>query len=208
VSKRCAKCENNVDHPLDLCANPGKFDKSSKAMESMGSVKTILDIWKNCSNAYVAAIVTDKDSTTRYKLSHSMVERVAAGTMTEAERRYKPKTPGGLGSKKNDKGELLIEHPVIVKYSDISHFTKNYQGELFIQVAMSKSKSETCKANATRLSQNLRYMIGQHKPTRDNKDCTFKDFKKAAEASFKHHWNNHGHCGLSCQPNPGQRKKR
>jgi hypothetical protein len=168
-------------------------------MESMGSVKTIMDIWKNCSNANVAAVVTDEDSTTRSKLSHSMAERVAAGTMTEAERRYKPKTPGCLGSKKNDKGELPIQHPVIVKYSDINHFTKNYQGELFIQVFMPKSKSETCKADAMRLSRNLRYMIGQHKPTRDNKDCTFEDFKKAGEASFEHHWNNHEHCGLWCQ---------
>jgi hypothetical protein len=159
----------------------------TKAMESMGSVKTILDIWKKCSNAYVAAIVTNEDSTPRSKLSHSMAERVAAGTMTEAERRYKQKTPGRLGSKKNDRGELPIEHPVIIKYSDINHFTKNYQGELSIQVVMPKSKSETCKADAMSLSRNLRYMIGQHKPTRDNKDCTFEDFKKAGEASSDHH---------------------
>jgi hypothetical protein len=151
-SNRCAKCETNIDHLLDLCANPEKFDKSSKDLESMGSMKTILDIWKKYSNAYVAAIVTGEDSTTRSKLSHSMAGRVAAGTMTEAEGRYKPKTPGRLGFKKNDKGELPIQHPVFVKYSDINHFTKNSQGELFIQVAMAKSKSETCKADAMRLS--------------------------------------------------------
>jgi hypothetical protein len=63
-SIRCTKCEKEVDHPLDLCANPGKFDKSSRAMESMGAVKTVLTIWNECSNAYVAAIVTDEDSTT------------------------------------------------------------------------------------------------------------------------------------------------
>jgi hypothetical protein len=189
----------NVDHALDLCTNPKKFDKSSKAMESMGSVKTILDIWKNCSNAQVAAIVTDEDSTTRSKLSHSMAECVAAGTMIEAEPRYKPKTPRRLGLKKNYKGELPIEHPEIVKHSDVTYFTKNYKGELFLQVAMHKSKSETCKADAMKLSQNLWYMIGQCKPTRDNKDCTFEDFQKAGEASFEHHWNNHEHCGLWCQ---------
>jgi hypothetical protein len=67
----------------------------------MGSVKTVLKVWKECSNAYVAAIVTGKDgSTTCPKLSHSMAEWVAAGTMMEAEGRYKPKTPGNLGSKK------------------------------------------------------------------------------------------------------------
>jgi hypothetical protein len=166
-------------------------------MES--SVKTILDVWKNCSNAYVAAIVTDEDSTTRSKLSHSMAERVAAGTMMEAKRRYKPKTPGRLGSKKNDKGELPLDHPAIVKHSDVNHFTKNYKGELFLQVAMPKSKSETCKADAMRLSRNLSYMISQRKPTSDNKDCPFKDFQIAGEASFEHHWNNHKHCGSWCQ---------
>jgi hypothetical protein len=55
-------------------------------MESMGSVKTVLDIWKDCPNGYVVAIVTDKDSTTRSKLSHSKLEMVATGRMTERER--------------------------------------------------------------------------------------------------------------------------
>jgi hypothetical protein len=46
------------NHPLDLCANhPEKFDNSSRAMESMGLVKMILNIWKECPNTYVAAIV-------------------------------------------------------------------------------------------------------------------------------------------------------
>jgi hypothetical protein len=56
----------------------------------MGSIKTVLDIWKDCPHAYVAAIVTDEDSTTPSKLSHFKSEMVAAGRMTEAERRYVP----------------------------------------------------------------------------------------------------------------------
>jgi hypothetical protein len=74
-----------VEHAIDLCADPDKFNKSSRAMESMGSVKTVLDIWKDCPKAYVAAILTDEDSTTGSKLSHSKLEMVAAGRMTEAE---------------------------------------------------------------------------------------------------------------------------
>jgi hypothetical protein len=42
-------------------------------------------------------------------------------------------------------------------------------------------------------------MIGQHKPTRDNEDCTFEDVQKAGEASFEHHWNSLEHCGSWCQ---------
>ncbi len=58
-------------------------------------------------------------------------------------------------------------------------------------MALSKSKRETCKADAMRLSRNLAYMIAQCTPTSDNKDCTFEDFDKAGKASFEHHWNNH-----------------
>jgi hypothetical protein len=55
-------------------------------MESIGSVLTVMDIWENCPKAYVAAVVTDEDETTRSKLSHLKSEMVAAGIITEAER--------------------------------------------------------------------------------------------------------------------------
>ena len=43
-SKRCSKCEKGKPHPTDLCANPDKYAKSSKAMEALGAVETVLDI--------------------------------------------------------------------------------------------------------------------------------------------------------------------
>ena len=110
-------------------------------MESMGSVKIVLDIWKDCPNAYVAAIVTDKDCTTRSKLTHSKLEMVAPGRMTEAERRYLPKKEGNLGRMKPDKGELPLDHPFITKHSDLIHYVKNYKGELFVLVYLTKRKS-------------------------------------------------------------------
>jgi hypothetical protein len=165
-------------------------------MESMGSVKTVLDIWKDCPNGYVVAIVTDEDSTTRSKLSHSKLEMVAAGRMTEAERRYAPEKEGNLGKIKPDLGELPLDHPFITKHSDPIHYVKNYKGELFVLVYLPKGKSETCKADALRLSPNLAYMLKQQ-IAKD--DCTFEDFMKAGEASFKHHWNNDEHCGEWCQ---------
>jgi hypothetical protein len=90
-----------------------------------------------------------------------MAERVAAGTMTEAERRDKPKKPGHLGAKKTDSGELPLEHLEIVKHTDPIHDVKNYKSELYIQVALPKSKSERCKADAMRLSRNMSYMLRQ-----------------------------------------------
>jgi hypothetical protein len=87
----------------------------------------------------------------------------------------------------------------IDKLLDPIHFGKNYKSKLYNLMALSKSKSEICKADAMRLSHNLAYMIAQCTPTSKNTDCTFKDFKTAGKASFEHHWNNHKHCSLWCQ---------
>jgi hypothetical protein len=165
-------------------------------MESMGSVKTVLHIRKDCPNGYVVAIVTDEDSTTRSKLSHSKLEMVTVGRMTEAEHRYAPEKEGNLGKIKPDLGELPLDHPFITKHSDPIHYVTNYKGELFVLVYLPKGKSETCKADALRLSWNLAYMLKQQ-IAKD--DCTFKDFMKAGKASLEHHWNNHEHCGKWCQ---------
>jgi hypothetical protein len=100
-------------------------------MESMGSVKTVMDIWKDCPNAYVAAIVTDEDSTTSSKLSHSKSEMVAAGRMTETERRYILEKEGNLGKMKADNVELPLDHPFITKLSDPIHYVKNYKSGLY-----------------------------------------------------------------------------
>jgi hypothetical protein len=164
ISSRCTRCEKKIEHSLDICANPEKFASSSRAMESMGSVKTVLDIWNTCPDAYVSAIVTDEDATTRSKLSHSMAELVAAGRMTEAERRYRPEKEGNLGGKKPDSGVLPLEHPEIIKQSDPGHYVKNYKSVQYQLVHLPKCKSETCKADAMRLSRNLSYMMKQQRP--------------------------------------------
>ncbi len=98
-----------------------------------------------------------------------------------------------------DHGELELDHPPINKLSDPIHYVKSYKGDLYALVAMPKSKSATCKADAMRLSRNLAYMIAQHTPGEGKEDCTFEKFVIAGEASFEYHWNNHKHCGDWCQ---------
>ncbi len=114
--------------------------------------------------------------------------------MTEVERRYVPEKEGRLGAKKPDHGELPLDHPFITKLSDPIHYVKNYKSELYQLVNLAKGKSETCKADAMRLSLNLAYMIAQQSPGMGKEDNTFEKFQNAGEASFEHHWNNHGHC--------------
>jgi hypothetical protein len=83
-SKRCSKCENGKEHPDDLCTNLSKYDKSSRAMEYIGAVQTVMTIWNDYTNAYCSTIVTDEDSTMRSKLSHSIADLLATGRIMEA----------------------------------------------------------------------------------------------------------------------------
>ena len=199
-SKRCSKCEAKKEHPTELCANPEKYDRSSKAMEALGSVQTVLNLWNNFSNLYCGAIVTDEDGTTRSKLSHSMQEQLDAKLISEEDRRYPPTKEGCLGAKKSDLWVLPLEHPKMDHLSDPLHYVKSYKTELYTLAYSKKAHSETCKADAMRLSRNLAYMVAECTPGTGQGELTFEKFQKAGEASFEHHWNNHLHCGSWCQP--------
>jgi hypothetical protein len=131
-SARCTRCERKVENSLKTCANPETFHKLSRAMESMGSILAVMDIWENCPNTYVAAIVTDE---------------------------YAPEKEGNLEAKKPNHGELPLDHPFITKLSGQIHYVKKCMSELYQLVHHAKAKSKTCKADAMRLSRNLVYMI-------------------------------------------------
>jgi hypothetical protein len=83
-----------------------------------------------------------------------------AGRMAKAKQRYKSKVEGQLGPKKDGHGMLLLDHPAIKKLSDPIHYVKNYKSKLYVWVnASKKAKSQTCKADATRLT----YMLAKYK---------------------------------------------
>ena len=107
---------------------------------------------------------------------------------------------GNLGTKVPDNGELTMDHPEIEKLSDPIHFVKNYKYVLWKLIDLATGKSETCEADALRLSRNMAYMLAQHAPDSDGKETvTFEEFLKAAKVSFEHHWNNREFCGAWCQ---------
>jgi hypothetical protein len=126
-----------------------------------------------------------------------MADLLPSGRMTEAERRYAPKKEGRLGAKKDNHGMLLLVHPTIQKFSHPFYYVKNYKSEHYVWVNAPKTKSQTCKAVAMRLSRNLSYMLAQYK--RGTHNFSFEKFQQAAKASFEHHWSNHQFCGTWCQ---------
>jgi hypothetical protein len=76
-SKHCRICElaeknNNIVLPKEH-RRPQNFDMnvSSKSMEPSGAVQHCIDIGRSNIGVYVAALVTDDDSTTRCNVKHS-----------------------------------------------------------------------------------------------------------------------------------------
>jgi hypothetical protein len=68
-SKCCGKCEKGKVHLVNICANPEKYAKSLKAMlETIGMVRTVLDMWNNNLTCYVSTIITEEDRPKRAKL--------------------------------------------------------------------------------------------------------------------------------------------
>jgi hypothetical protein len=72
--------------------------------------------------------------------------------------------------------------------SIMSKIIRANSSKLYNLVALAKSNSETCNADAMRLSQYLAFMIAQCTPMSDSKDCTFKAFEKAGEATKRQHF--------------------
>jgi hypothetical protein len=93
-----------------------------------------------------------------------MVKLVAIKKMMEAQHCYPPTKEGCLGNKRSDHGVLPLDHPEIEKLSDPIHFIKNYKSKLYNLVQLSKERSDTCQADALKLSRNLLYMLAQHTP--------------------------------------------
>jgi hypothetical protein len=68
-SKRCSKYEKGNPHPDSLCANPDKYANSSRAMESLGAVQTVLD---RMGAEGWSSISFDQQDRTDLLLSHHM----------------------------------------------------------------------------------------------------------------------------------------
>jgi hypothetical protein len=67
-SKRCSKYEKGNPHPDSLCANPDKYAKFLRAMESLGAVQTVLD--------RMGRVVFHKFSTNKTEQIYSFVTNI------------------------------------------------------------------------------------------------------------------------------------
>jgi hypothetical protein len=85
MSNQCIKCIRGIAHDADVC--PKNVDCTSKAMEAVGSCRTVMRICES-GDCYVREFVSDDDSSTRKVLRHSYVDQLEKGTIDELLPRY------------------------------------------------------------------------------------------------------------------------
>jgi hypothetical protein len=185
------------------CPRDFDINLSSKAMEPLGAVQHCIDVAASPGNVYIAALVTDDDSTTRSNVKHSLADVIEAhhpGSKNTTE----GKIPGHLkrrlgwpvdGNNKllNDTGKPPLNAPEPKHLlSDPQHRIRCI-GNAFFECKSNKEKKSDdglLKDECLNAKQNIGYYIkkNQHLP----KD----EFAAKRKCVFLHLFNDHTCCDV------------
>jgi hypothetical protein len=147
---RKKKRKGKVEH--EDC--PAKYEGSSKGMES----EAIVDMMASL----LGFICMDDDATTtKSQLQHSWADKIAYGTMSEADWPRKRN-----GKKKSDKGKLDLHMHVPYIYADPTHCKKVLCNALYLLKEKTKSTGhgESCtNGNIMKLALYWGYTMKQNK---------------------------------------------
>jgi hypothetical protein len=190
MSRRCAKCESNKQHPTYLCSK--NYEGSSKGMEAEGALRNVRLLYE-AHDVFIETFVMDDDSSTKSILRHSWSELIHRGVLDKLDW---PKTPSNR--KKDDHGRLPFLHPILDFLADQNHRVQTY-ASYFFKLSKLSRKITQCTANdAERMKRNFAYFLHMYRKH------PFHEFQKAGQAVLEHHFNNHELCGDWCPANKWQ----
>jgi hypothetical protein len=95
-------------------------------------------------------------------------------------------------AKKDDKGKLPRDHPVVVFLADLSHRIRSFAKYLYALKPLAKSKSEMNDVDCLRLQRNYAWWIFT------GSSMLYEDFKDSSLCPVLHHFNDHLKCGTWC----------
>jgi hypothetical protein len=196
-SKSCSKCEihekkmarhNTPDVPVAKHNCPRNHEGSSKGMEAKAALECLNKIWSHEEiSAFIDIVCIDDDATTKAYLSHCFADldfnEIARPTNTKGEAKT---------AKKDDKGKLPRDHPVVVFLADLSHRIRSFAKYLYALKPLAKSKSEMNDVDCLRLKRNYAWWIFT------GSSMSYDDFKDSALCPVLHHFNDHSKCGTWC----------
>jgi hypothetical protein len=170
-----------------LC--PKNYAGSSKGMEALAALDCVNQIWSHEDiDAFISIICLDDDATTRAYLKHSFADLAAMDLPRPLDKNGVPKT-----GKKNDKGKLGKDHPVITFLADLSHRVRTFAKYLYALKNAKKSLSEMNDIDCLRLKRNYAWWLFS------GVSLSYAEFEHSAPSPVLHHFNDHSRCGTWCK---------
>jgi hypothetical protein len=107
----------------------------------------------------------------------------------------RPTTKAGVPktAKRDDKGRLPRNHPVIVFLADLCHRVRTFGKYLWRLKNGGKKKSEINVVDCLRLKRNYAWWLFS------GRTQTFEDFQASCKSPVLHHFNDHSTCGTWCK---------
>jgi hypothetical protein len=197
-SKVCSICERHSktmemhgtpDVAVRLHNCPRNHEGSSKGMEAKAALECVNRVWTASeTRAFIDVICIDDDATTKAYLTHCFAD------LDEMMRPH-PTTKAGVPktSKRDDKGRLPKNHPVIKFLADLCHRVRTFGKYLWRLKNGGKKKSEMNVIDCLRLKRNYAWWLFS------GRTLSFEEFKQSCRSPVLHHFNDHSTCGTWCK---------
>jgi hypothetical protein len=197
-SKVCGFCERHVKKmekaktptvPSSEHHCPKNYDGSSKGMEAKAALECVKKIWTHAQIlAFVDFICLDDDASTKAYVAHDFQSLDEKGLPRPTNKQGIPKT-----AKRDDKGRLPKDHPVIVFLADLSHRIRTYAKYLYALKKVGRKTSEMNDVDCLRLKRNFAWWLFS------GIQLSYEEFRDAAMSPVLHHFNDHSKCGTWCR---------
>jgi hypothetical protein len=168
---------------------PRNHEGSSKGMEAKAALECVNQVWTSDeTRAFIEVICIDDDASTKAYLSHSFADLDALLKAHPTTKKGVPKT-----AKRDDKGRLPKNHPVITFLADLCHRVRTFGKYLWNLKQGGKRKSNMNIVDCLRLKRNYAWWLFS------GRTLTFDEFKRSCRSPVLHHFNDHSTCGTWCK---------
>jgi hypothetical protein len=168
---------------------PRSHEGSSKGMEAKAALECVNRVWSESdTRAFTDIICIDDGASTRAYLSHSFADLDEMQMPRPTTKAGVPKT-----AKRDDKGRLPKNHPIIMFLAGLCHRVRIFGKYLCHLKNEGKSKSEINVADSLQLKRNHAWWLFS------GRTQTFEDFQLSYKSPVLHHFNGHSTCGTWCK---------
>jgi hypothetical protein len=158
-------------------------------MEAKAALECVFKVWTHKKvSAFIDVICIDDDASTKAYLTHTFEELDQLNLARPTNRKGQPKT-----SKKDNKGKLPPNHPIIEFLANLCHLVRTFGKYLWALKAAGKKRSVMNVVDCLRLKRNYAWWLFS------GRRLSFTELKKSSKSPVLHHFNYHTTCGMWCK---------